>query len=125
MRDAIAKAEAVPVIIVCRGTPELKEIYDDLKSQKGEDNVQYLAYRDPYSQEELKKQWAMRIDRATKLTKTNDRFWITVTDEWGGRGHDFRALDEDVNGAGGVMVMCTTIPHGTFGPFVACLINSS
>ena len=63
----------------------------------------HLAMRDPFSNDELKNEWGRRIDCATKLTGAKESYMVTVTDEWGGRGHDFRTLDEDVNGAGGAL----------------------
>jgi len=37
-------------------------------------------------------------------------FRITVTDWYGGRGHDFDCADERANAAGGMLVICTSVP---------------
>ena len=53
------------------------------------------------------------IDQATKrcYSETREAFFrITVTDWFGGRGHDFDCLSEDANAAGGMLVIATSIP---------------
>lgn len=53
------------------------------------------------------------IDQATKRCFSEARepfFRVTVTDWFGGRGHDFDCLSEDANAAGGMLVIATSIP---------------
>ena len=53
------------------------------------------------------------IDQATKRCYSDTReayFRVTVTDWFGGRGHDFDCLSEHANSAGGMLVIATSIP---------------
>ena len=55
-----------------------------------------------------KENWGRIISRATQ--RLEDRFPITVTDPFGGRGHDFDVHDDDVESNGGLAVIMTSIP---------------
>lgn len=52
------------------------------------------------------------IEDTSKRTGTGDaaHFHITVTDVFGGRGHDFYCNDEFANANGGMLVIATSIP---------------
>lgn len=53
------------------------------------------------------------IEQATRRCYSETReayFQITVTDWFGGRGHDFDCLDEGANHSGGMLVIATTVP---------------
>ena len=53
------------------------------------------------------------VELATKrcYTKARDSYFaMTVTDWFGGRGHDFDCLDERANAEGGMLVVATSIP---------------
>jgi len=56
--------------------------------------------------------WKTVIEDTTKRTGTGDaaHFHITVTDVFGGRGHDFNCNDEFANTNGGMLVIATSIP---------------
>ncbi|KAL1523443.1 hypothetical protein AB1Y20_018383 [Prymnesium parvum] len=56
--------------------------------------------------------WKTVIEDTTKRTGTGDaaHFHITVTDIFGGRGHDFNCNDEYANSNGGMLVIATSIP---------------
>ena len=56
--------------------------------------------------------WKTVIEDTTKRTGTGDaaHFHITVTDIFGGRGHDFNCNDEFANANGGMLVIATSIP---------------
>ena len=60
----------------------------------------------------LKEEWQTLIDDATKRLGTADdhRCRVTVTDRFGGRGHDFRVVDKEANANGGMLVIATSIP---------------
>lgn len=46
----------------------------------------------------------------TKLSSSSNYFQITVTDKWGGRGHDFKSEHALANAHGGPLVIATSIP---------------
>ena len=52
------------------------------------------------------------IEDTTKRTGTGEaaHYHVTVTDIFGGRGHDFNCNDEHANGNGGMLVIATSIP---------------
>ena len=53
------------------------------------------------------------IEQATKRCFSKARtpyFRITVTDWFGGRGHDFDCMDEGANAHGGMLVIATDVP---------------
>ncbi|KAL1522513.1 hypothetical protein AB1Y20_017500 [Prymnesium parvum] len=53
------------------------------------------------------------IEQATRRCYSDKRepyFQITVTDWFGGRGHDFDCMDEAANHAGGMLVIATAVP---------------
>ena len=60
----------------------------------------------------LKDHWQTIIDDATMRLGTADdnRCRVTVTDRFGGRGHDFRVVDKEANLNGGMLVIATSIP---------------
>jgi len=60
----------------------------------------------------LKDEWQTIIDDSTKrLGGVDDnRCRVTVTDRFGGRGHDFQVVDREANTNGGMLVVATSIP---------------
>ena len=60
----------------------------------------------------MKDKWQTIIDNATKrLGGVDDnRCRVTVTDRFGGRGHDFQVVDKEANANGGMLVIATSIP---------------
>lgn len=52
--------------------------------------------------------WSAIVKRATKPVK--DCYCITITDPFGGRGHDFDCADA-INAEGGLLVILTSIPN--------------
>eukprot|EP00966_Prymnesium_polylepis_P115373 2666754-Prymnesium_polylepis.1 len=53
------------------------------------------------------------IEQATRRCYSEKReayFKVTVTDWFGGRGHDFDCMDEGGNKAGGMLVIATAMP---------------
>jgi len=60
----------------------------------------------------LKGEWQTLIDDATKRlgTAEDNRCRVTITDRFGGRGHDFQVVDKEANANGGMLVIATSIP---------------
>ncbi|KAL3921576.1 MAG: hypothetical protein SGPRY_004857 [Prymnesium sp.] len=56
--------------------------------------------------------WQGVIEDSTKRTGTGEaaHFHITLTDAFGGRGHDFNCNDEFANANGGMLVIATSVP---------------
>eukprot|EP00966_Prymnesium_polylepis_P200547 4646849-Prymnesium_polylepis.1 len=52
------------------------------------------------------------IDDATKRlgSAEDNRCRVTVTDNFGGRGHDFQVVDKEANASGGMLVIATSVP---------------
>ena len=76
------------------------------------DRIQLLQARNAEGASMIEQCGAI-VDLATKRCYTKERdsyFAVTVTDWFGGRGHDFDCLDERANAAGGLLVIATSIP---------------
>lgn len=54
--------------------------------------------------------WLTIIDKATEQFEGTSLRRITVTDPFGGRGHDFMVIDEEANEAGGLFVIILCMP---------------
>jgi len=73
------------------------------------DVVQLFLERDPVTLEKMP--WVEIIEKATALVSPDSKIRrITVTDGFGGRGHDFAVYDEHVDVCGGLAVIVTDIP---------------
>ena len=70
------------------------------------DFVQLLRERDDHGNL-LKDEWNEVIKQATRRGGTHEarKYMVTITDIFGGRGHDFNVMDEDANKAGGMLVI--------------------
>jgi hypothetical protein len=103
----------VPVLVITSGTDELGKMYDALRTADGivADEVQRFARFDERGNS-LKGQWETLIADATKrLGGTSDnRCRVTVTDHFGGRGHDYNVMDKEANANGGMLVIATSVP---------------
>jgi hypothetical protein len=58
--------------------------------------------------------WSELVELSTQpieVGKAGRQWRITVTDYFGGRGHDYRINDDEVNAAGGLVVIATSIPE--------------
>jgi len=75
------------------------------------DEVQRLSQFDSRGAS-LREEWQTLIDDATKRlgTAEDHRCRVTVTDRFGGRGHDFQVVDKEANANGGMLVIATSIP---------------
>ena len=106
----------VPVLVICASTAELTAVVDALRSEEGggkmpADEVQRFSEFDANGAS-LKSEWQTIVDDATKrLGGAEDhRCRVTVTDKFGGRGHDFQVSDKEAIANGGMLVIATSIP---------------
>lgn len=115
------KARHVPVLIVVNYKEKQdmltkmqagvsKQKRDWLGSSPASEFVQLFAARD---ENDNQMNWAQIIDKATEGMPGTTSRRITVTDPWGGRGHDFSVRDghEHVEEHGGFLVITTFMPE--------------
>jgi len=103
----------VPVLIITASAKELTAVHTMLQTKGAmpTDEVQRLSEYDSNGKSN-KTGWQTVIDDATKrLGGTDDsRCRVTVTDRFGGRGHDFQVNDKEAIANGGMLVIATSIP---------------
>ena len=103
----------VPVLVITSGTAEQLKVYAALREAEGivADEVQRFARFDE-SGNSLKDQWETIIADATKRFggPSDNRCRVTVTDQFGGRGHDYNVMDKAANANGGMLVIATSVP---------------
>jgi len=105
----------VPVLIITSSLGQLSRVHEALKAGAGgdipPDEVQRLAQFTTDGRS-MGREWATIIDDATKRfgNAHESRCRVTVTDKFGGRGHDFQVLDKEANANGGMLVIMTSIP---------------
>jgi len=75
------------------------------------DEVQRFSLFDE-SGRSLKDAWEVLVADATKRLggASNSRCRITITDMFGGRGHDYQVMDKEANANGGMLVIATSVP---------------
>jgi len=104
----------VPVLIITTGAGQLAKIYEALQeNDKGippEEVLRFAQFND--KGQSMSRQWQSIIDDATKRIGGvgDSRCRVTVTDKFGGRGHDFQVVDKETNANGGMLVIATSIP---------------
>jgi len=116
---AVEYHKKVPVLIIASSGVELTKLVEACKNAElthGEaampkDEVQRFSQFDEKGRS-MKAKWQTIIDDATKrLGGVDDnRCRVTVTDRFGGRGHDFQVVDKEANANGGMLVIATSIP---------------
>ena len=103
----------MPVLIIAASSEELSTIHKAVcdGGVVPVDEVQRFAEFDEAGAS-LKEQWQTIIDDATKRLggAEDNRCRVTVTDRFGGRGHDFQVVDKEANANGGMLVIATSIP---------------
>jgi len=103
----------VPVLVIASSLSELSELHASITASKEilPERVQRLSEFDA-SGRSLKGEWATLIDDATKRVGLagESSCRVTVTDRFGGRGHDFQVVDKEANANGGMLVIATSIP---------------
>lgn len=103
----------VPVLIICTSAAELAAMHSALRTSGAmpAEEVQRFSEFDEKGAS-LRTEWQTIIDDATKrIGGANDhRCRVTVTDRFGGRGHDFQVTDKEAIANGGMLVIATSIP---------------
>ena len=106
----------VPVLIICSSLQQLQKMYTSISEGEGKygippKEVQRFAQFSPDGRS-LAREWQTIIDDATKRfgNAHESRCRVTVTDKFGGRGHDFQVIDKESNANGGMLVIATSIP---------------
>eukprot|EP00966_Prymnesium_polylepis_P163189 3771580-Prymnesium_polylepis.1 len=105
--------QQVPVLVIASSLDELAKLQQAL-TQRGQmppDEVQRFSEFDAHGKS-LKASWQTIIDDSTKRIGGvgEARCRVTVTDKFGGRGHDFQVVDRESNANGGMLVIATSIP---------------
>jgi len=103
----------VPVLVIASSAEELGKLYAAIRADGTvpSDEVQRFAEFDEEGRS-LKDEWATIIEDSTKRFGgvEDSRCRVTVTDRFGGRGHDFQVVDKENNANGGMLVIATSIP---------------
>lgn len=109
----------VPVLVIARDPVEMRRLYTRLRkllvepanSDMEPEHLQKLQERNEDGVL-LRDTWNAVISGATQRHGTGSHSYccVTVTDYFGGRGHDFQVMDEIANSNGGMLVITTTIP---------------
>jgi len=103
----------VPVLVIASTVEELTQLHNALMSDEviPADEVQRFSEFDA-SGRSLRDDWQTLIDDSTKRLGgvEDNRCRVTVTDRFGGRGHDFQVVDRESNANGGMLVVATSIP---------------
>jgi len=106
----------VPVLVICSSLSQLQKVYDSLSKGDGKygippKEVQRFAQFSTDGRS-LAREWQTVIDDATKRfgNAHESRCRVTITDKFGGRGHDFQVIDKESNANGGMLVIATSIP---------------
>lgn len=114
-----ANYKKVPVLVITRNPQEINRLYAQIKRRLVDNgsmlpqHLQRLRERDDDG--DLQDQeWESIITNATKRHGADEQSYcyVTVTDYFGGRGHDYRVMDEQANKRerGGMLVIATSIP---------------
>ena len=104
---------SVPVLVICASNEQLAAMHAAIREGGviPPDEVQRLSQFDARGAS-LRTEWQTLIDDATKRlgSAEDNRCRVTVTDRFGGRGHDFQVVDKEANANGGMLVIATSIP---------------
>jgi len=103
----------VPVLVICSCPEEVVQVVDMLKGKTSIPSDEVLRFTEfDADGKSLKDSWQTIIEDSTKrLGGVGDnRCRVTVTDNFGGRGHDFQVIDKESNMNGGMLVIATSIP---------------
>ena len=118
----------VPVLIITKGRvkDEMLTIWRKLRGKDGDPKSSPLwQVRPDFTQKsvdmlrEMDERGQLESDRWNDVirdttlrigTGTESYYSVTVTDIFGGRGHDFNCAEEHANNEGGMLVIATTVP---------------
>ena len=122
---AIDKCKKVPVLVILKNEDAVKELQKSIlrkfkPRKEGMDSryVQIFLERDEHGN---KMDYGLIMSKAVEKVHEEDStsvvgttfpacYTITITDWFGGRGHDYITYDEDVEENGGVLVIVGSIP---------------
>jgi hypothetical protein len=114
-RLAAAEAGRVPTVVITSTPQHAARVRDAiaarLRGSGGADAAQLFT---EMGADGRNMDWRGIVERATapiELPGGRRQWRVTVTDYFGGRGHDYRVQDEEVNEAGGLLVIMMTIPE--------------
>jgi len=103
----------VPILVIASSNEELGALHKAVSSSSviPQAEVQRFSEFDAAGVS-LRSEWQTIIDDATKRLGSADdnRCRVTVTDNFGGRGHDFQVVDKEANANGGMLVIATSMP---------------
>jgi len=105
--------QRVPVLVIASSLDELTTLHQAIRDsgKLPAERVQRLSEFDADGRS-LKAEWQQIIDDASKRVGLagESSCRVTVTDRFGGRGHDFQVVDKEANANGGMLVIATSIP---------------
>ena len=103
----------VPVLVIASSTEQTSSLCASIRADGTipSDEVQRFTEFDEQGRS-LKEEWATIVEDSTKRLggAKDSRCRVTVTDRFGGRGHDFQVVDKENNTNGGMLVIATSIP---------------
>jgi hypothetical protein len=115
------KYNEVPILVIARNPQELEEIYQRLydelvaspqnQGRMAPEDLQRLRERNEHGVL-MSDEWERVIEDATRRMGTGENTYckVTVTEYFGGRGHDFNVMDPTTDKNGGMLVIATSIP---------------
>ena len=106
---AMTKSQRVPVLIITGSPQDAQRVRAAFCSMKGRAADTQL-FVEVVNGQSLEDKWAGIVDTATRPHASGSGWNITVTDYFGGRGHDYKVDDEDVDEAGGMLVIMMQVP---------------
>ena len=109
----------VSILVITRDPREINKIYKAIEMQLVNDEdepmeAEHLQRLREFDDEGtlLKPYWNTIIADTTKRVGSRDgsSCFVTVTDYFGGRGHDYNVMDQQTNDNGGMLVIATSMP---------------
>jgi hypothetical protein len=113
-RLAIEQSATAPVVIITAASSLAEALLREIESQGAINECAPVLFLQHGSRRNgVPLTWSAAVELSTQpiTNAAGRRCWpITVTDYFGGRGHDFRINDPQVDQAGGLTVIATCIP---------------
>lgn len=114
--------QKVPVLVIARDRTHVDLLVDSLQRALGDhargassEDICLVRSLSRTLYESNPEQWKDNLSRATMPIRSHEglgKIWrVTVTDRRGGRGTDYRVDDEEVNDAGGLLLIPTFVPE--------------
>lgn len=105
LRVASEYSQQAPIVIITPTPARARRLFALFEASSARDYTQLFLER---NEDGSHMQWDSKVSLSCKPAGT--RWRITVTDYFGGRGHDYRVTDENVDASGGLVVIATAIP---------------